>query len=161
MSTVVMAWPLKRSVLARLDAIAQGVLPAPPGTEALVGAEVTSALPADPDRVCVFAGPVLATRSATTGEFVTTIEIVSVELRVRVFQPGTDDTDLTDIDKTLGDVCQAVAVALLDYEPIVSRTGGSMQLVQITQQPIAVSPTPEPYAIATAAIAFRAEVATT
>lgn len=157
-----MLWPLKRSILARLGAVADGTLPCPTGASALVGAEVSGGLPADPDRTCVFTGPAQSLREYTTAEKVTTREIVSLEIRARVYVPGVDDSDLADLDQSLGSLCQAVAVTLLDVDPILQTLGmGTMTLAQIVELPMELFATPEPAAIAQAQMLFRAEVSTT
>jgi hypothetical protein len=167
--TVVMAWPLKRSAFARLAQIAAGERPAPLGAEALVSAplrpvQVELFLPAEPDRICVFGTPLSFSRREFTGESgrgtlpglmaVGQVESVRLEVRVRVYEPG---EDFESVDRTVGDVCSAVASAVLS-EPLFEQ--GRIYLSGGSQDPTAMAPAPEPSVTGNALIVFTAEVIT-
>jgi hypothetical protein len=168
--TVVMAWPLKRSAFARLAKISNGTKPCPPGAEALVSVppdrpvEVALYLPAEPDRICVFGTPLSFSRREITGESaqgsmpglvsVGQVEMIRLEVRVRVYEPG---EDFESVDRTLGDVCSAVVTAILS-EPLVGQ--GRLYLSGGTQDPTALAPSPEPSVTGNALLVFTAEVIT-
>lgn len=164
-----MAWPLKRSAFARLAAIAAGGQAPPIGAELLVSTtarpvQVSAYLPAEPDRICVFGTPLSASRREFTGEsgrgawnnIVATgqIETVRLEVRVRVYEPG---EDFDSVDKTLGDMCSAVASAILG-SPLFEQ--GRIYLSGVTQDPTALAPVPEPSVTGNASLTFTAEVIT-
>lgn len=161
MPTILMAWPLKRSAIARLKAYADGTYPAPPNITPLVGVQVGFVLPANPDRVCVYGTPVNSTRRYATEERGLSVESVRMEIRVRVYQPGEADEDIGDVDTLTGQLCQAVASALIDYEPVVDQTMGTMTVAQVIQWPTAVTPFPEPSVTGLASVLFQADVITT
>lgn len=161
MTTVVLAWPLKRSAIARLQQYADQKIPAPASVAAIVGAQVATTFPADPDRQCVYAASVTSTRRLASGEGTLSVETVRLEIRVRVYVPGEGDADIGDVDTAVGNLCQAVASALIDYEPVVDKTMGTLQLYQIVQWPTAVTPYPEPSATGMASVYFQADVITT
>jgi hypothetical protein len=171
---VIIAWPLKRSALARLAAFADGTKPIPHGLEVLlaplvstsdVPVEVSYAIPDEPDRVCVYGTPLRASRAERTAEAgggyatnsgmqAVVAETVTLELRARVYEPG---DNIEGVDRLLGDVCQAVATALT-YERLFAQ--GAMALTSVTQDPTAVSPSPDPYVIGNALLTFTAQVVT-
>jgi hypothetical protein len=166
---VVMAWPLKRSAIARLSKIADGSASVPMGAERLVSStdrpvQVAMYLPAEPDRICVFGTPLSASRREASGEsprytgnvLVTGVQIetVRLEIRVRVYEPG---EDYDSVDQTLGDVCSAVASAILSA-PLMEQ--GSIYLSGVTQDPTALAPSPEPSVTGNAALVFTAQVVT-
>jgi hypothetical protein len=166
---VVMAWPLKRSAFSRLAKVANGTASVPMGAELLVSSadrpvQVELFLPAEPDRICVFGTPLSASRRESSGEspryagnvMVSAIQVetIRLEVRVRVFEPG---EDFDSVDKTLGDMCSAVATALLSA-PLMEQ--GRMYLSGITQDPTAIAPTPEPSVTGNASLVFTAEVIT-
>jgi hypothetical protein len=168
--SVVMAWPLKRSAFARLSAIAGGTSPPPMGAEGLVShppdrvVEVSQYLPAEPERICVFGTPLSASRRESSGESPryagniivsgVQVETVRLEVRVRVYEPG---EDFDSVDRTLGDMCSAVATALLS-SPLFEQ--GRMYLSGISQDPTALAPAPEPSVTGNASLVFTAEVIT-
>jgi hypothetical protein len=159
--TVILAFALKRSVMARLQQINRLTIPAPAGTEALTGdgVQVNPILPANPDRICVYGTPVRSTREYSTAERVTVTEQVTCEIRVRVYRPGQDDDDdVSDIDLALGQQINAVAVAILDGNPIVLPSMGALNLSEVLQWPTALSSTPEPAVMGLASIIFTAEL---
>jgi hypothetical protein len=168
--TVIMAWPLKRSAFARMQKIAAGTVPAPGGAELLVSTtdrpvQVELYLPAEPDRICVFGTPLSASRREFTGETargawannmiaVGQVETVRLEVRVRVYEPG---EDFESVDKTLGDMCSAVATAVLTA-PLFEQ--GRIYLSGVSQDPTALAPSPEPSVTGNASLVFTAEVIT-
>lgn len=167
--TAVMAWPLKRSAFARLKLIAAGTQPPPQGAELLVSSvdrpvQVEQFLPAEPDRICVFGAPLSASRREASGESPRyagnvmvsglQIETVRLEIRVRVYEPG---EDVDGVDRTLGDMCSAVATAILS-SPLIEQ--GRLYLSGVTQDPTALAPPPEPSVTGNGSLTFTAEVIT-
>ena len=163
---LISAWPLKRSIIARLKAHADGTSPPPPGAELLAtgdpgfsAVQVSYALPAEPDRLAVFGAPIRLSRVDATAEanmpggsgIVTESDVI--EIRVRVFTPG---EDVETVDRMLGNLCQAVAVAILSGQPFLAQ--GHMTLASVTQDPTAYAPTPEPSLTAYASMIFAADV---
>jgi hypothetical protein len=162
MPIVIMAFPLKRSMIARLSGISDGTIPPPtPSAAALVGVQVGTVLPADTDRLIVYGTPVRSTRRQTTAENVTSVESVTVEIRIRVYQPGEQDEDVGDVDQLTGQLVQAVASGLMDGHPIVLPGLGNLNLAGITQWPTAITPYPEPSATGLASLFFVADLVTT
>jgi hypothetical protein len=164
-----MAWPLKRSAFARLGLIANGTQAPVSGAELLVSStarpvQVSPFLPAEPDRICVFGTPLSASRREASGESpryfggvmvsAVQVEVVRLEVRVRVYEPG---EDVEGVDRTLGDMCSAVATALLS-QPLMDQ--GRLYLSGITQDPTALAPAPEPSVTGNASLVFTAEVVT-
>jgi hypothetical protein len=159
--TIILAWPLKRSAIARLQAIAAGTQPPPAGAELLVSAppghpvQVEYVLPAEPDRICVFGTPLSSSRREGTAEQAGfQIEMVRLEIRVRVYDPG---EDLDQVDKTLGDMCTAVATAITSV-PLAGM--GRIFLSGVSQDPTAIAPSPEPSVTGNASLTFTAELVT-
>ena len=162
MPTVIMAFPLKRSMIARLSGISDGSIPLPSPTCApLVGVQVGTVLPADTDRIVVYGTPVRSTRRQITAENTNATESVTVEIRVRVFQPGEQDEDVGDVDLLTGQLVQAIASAVMDGDPIVYPGMGNINLAAITQWPTAIAPYPEPSATGLASLFFTADLVTT
>lgn len=171
--TIVWAWPVKRAMFARLRNIASGDAAPYPGSELLVAdgdthpVQVELFLPANPDRVCVFGTPVSFSRRELTGESnqgglaqaIATVqdEQVRIEVRIRVYEPG-DDFD--SVDRMLGDMCSAVATAVL-AEAFTENGRIRLYLAGGTQDPTAMAPPPEPSVIGNASLTFIAEVITT
>jgi hypothetical protein len=166
---VVMAWPLKRSAFARLAKIADGSASPPMGAEGLVSTadrpiEVSLFLPAEPDRICVFGTPLASSRREATGEssryaantIVTAVQVetVRLEIRIRVYEPG---EDVASVDQTLGDMCSAVATAILSSQLVEQ---GRIYLSGVTQDPTALAPSPEPSVTGNASLVFTAELVT-
>lgn len=168
--TAVMAWPLKRSAFARLGMIAAGEQAPPLGAELLVSdpplrpVQVELFLPAEPDRVCVFGTPLSFSRREITAESrqaalsglvaIGQVESVRLEVRIRVYEPG---EDFDKVDRAVGDMCSAVATALLSV-PLFEQ--GRMYLSGGTQDPTAMAPAPEPSVTGNASLVFTAEVIT-
>jgi len=173
---LIVAWPLKRSVIARLQGHADGTVLPPSGAELLATGDpsfstvqVTDVIPAEPDRLAVFGAPLRLSRGNRTAEINSgtsssvpiapsgvVIESVILELRCRVYQPGEDSTA---VDRMLGNLVQAVAVAVLNGSPFFSQ--GAMSLLSVTQDPTIVAPNPEPSVIGYASLVFAADVVTT
>jgi hypothetical protein len=160
-ATRVLAWPLKRSAIARLQMYADQTIPAPDALLPLVGVQVSPIFPANPDRVVVYGTPIISNRVLSTAEHTTSTEQVLLELVCRVFQPGDADVDAIDVDRTLGYLVEAVAAALLDFEPIVDRQFGTISLSRVQQALTAVVSNPEPSVTASASIMFTADMVTT
>jgi hypothetical protein len=167
--TIIMAWPLKRSAIARIKSIAAGTQSPPMGAELLVSTpdrpiQVEHYLPAEPDPICVFGTPLSFSRREITGEsgrgawsnIVSTgqIETIPFEIRVRVYEPG---EDVEVVDRTLGDTLSAVATAIL-ATPLFEQ--GRIYLSGGRQDPTALAPSPEPSVTANAVLIFTAEVIT-
>lgn len=162
-----MAWPLKRSAFALLAKVAAGTTPPPNGAEALVSTtdrpvEVSLFLPAEPDRICVYGTPLSFSRREGSGESArpgfasVQFEIVRLEVRVRVYEPG---EDFESVDKTVGDMCSAVASAILGTR-LIAENGGRIYLSGGTQDPTAMAPNPEPSVTGNALVVFTAELVT-
>lgn len=157
MKVTLLAWPIKRLAIASLAAIADGTDPPPVGAEPLVSAagrpvEVSHFLPANPERVCVYGTPVrIVAREATAEDPSVTGQVALIELRVRIYEPGEDQSG---VDQQLGDMCTAVATALLSA-PVFE--GGRIWLSAIAQDPQELSPNPEPSVTAVASLVFSAE----
>ncbi len=166
--TAVMSWPLKRSAFARLAKVAAGLEAPVMGAEAMVSAppdrmvEVAQFLPAEPERICVFGTALSMSRREITGESrpgtiaypggAGQVETVRLEVRVRVFEPG---EDVDSVDKTLGDICSAVATTIL-AKPLFEQ--GRIYLSGMVQDPTALATLPEPSVTGNASLVFTAEV---
>lgn len=161
--TQILAWALKRSAFARLQQIVEGTIPPPPGTELLTasGVQAEVILPASPDRICVYGTPIRSTRRQATAENTNSIESVTLEIRLRIYQPGEQDEDVGDVDRLTEGMCNAVATALIDGHPIVDQRFGNLNLSTVTQWPTAVTPMPEAYVMGLASIIFAADLVTT
>ncbi len=168
--TVVWAWPVKRAVFARLEKISSGEKPPYPGSELLVAdgddhaVQVALFLPAEPDRICIYGTPLSFSRRIISGDgrqgdvpqsiAVVQTEQSRIEVRVRVYEPG---EDFDSVDRMLGDVCSAVATAVL-AEDFGQRI--TVSLVGGIQDPTAMYPGPEPTVIGNAALTFTVEAVT-
>ncbi len=168
--TIVWAWPIKRAVFARLAKISSGEKPPYPGSELLVASgddhavQVSLFLPDEPDRICVYGTPLSFSRRILSGDgrqggvpqsiAVVQDEQSRIEVRVRVYEPG---EDFDAVDRLLGDMCSAVATAVLaeDFGDRITVT-----LVGGVQDPTAMYPAPEPMVIGNAALTFTAEAVT-
>lgn len=154
----ILAWPIKRLALARLRSIADGDIVAPIGTELLVSTasrpvEIAHFEPAEmPERICVYGMPIRSAVREVTAESPTVLtQTPTLELRVRMFQPGEDREG---VDQALGDLCSAVASALVDA-PLWPT--GRLWLSSYAQDAQDLAPNPEPSVTATAALVFTAE----
>lgn len=170
------AWPLKRSVFARLSAITTGDMVPPAGAELLATGDpaystvqVSYFLPAEPDRLCVFGTPLRGSRAPLTAETYTpvtasvpiaatgaTAETVQLEIRCRVYSPG-EDTD--GVDRMVGDLAQAVTAAVVGGPALFLQ--GSVALSTYTQELTAIVPSPEPSVTGAVSLLFTAVVVTT
>lgn len=164
----VLAWPLKRSVFARLAKIADGTAAPPAGAEALVSTPerpvgVSLFLPAEPERICVYGTPLSFSRREASGDTArpgiasVQFEIVRLEVRVRVYEPG---EDFEPVDKTVGDMCSAVASAVLGTGDLLPPNSGRVYLSGGTQDPTAMAGAPEPSVTGNALVVFTAELVT-
>jgi hypothetical protein len=167
---LIIAWPLKRSVIARLRAIATGAKVPPPGAELLasghpefcVPTQVEYFLPSEPDRLCVYGTAIRSARRDVTADrtvsFPTAsvvglqVETVTLELRVRVFSPG---EDVEAVDAVTGQLCQAVATVVTGTSFFEQ---GTIGLTSIIQDPAVIAPNPEPSVISNVSLVFTAEV---
>lgn len=157
--TRVLLFLFKRVALARLLSVQDGTTIID-GTSALLAPDVQIApiMPADPDRVAIYFAPVRSVRRQTTAENITSTEMVTLEIRCRVYSPGEDDDDATAVETTLDAVVNAVACALMDGD----RLGvGNINIANITQWPTAVQAVPEPGIACTASIIVTADLVTT
>jgi hypothetical protein len=158
MPTIILAWPIKRLAIARLAAYADGSEPVPPGAEGLVSTpdrpvQVESSVPAEPDRISIYAGPLRSTFDELTAEAPDMVsETATVEIRVRVFEPG---DDVAGLDQLLGEMCQAVTTGLL-WKPLDPHV--RLWLSQLRQDTPTLVPAPEPSAVQSASLFFPAEV---
>ncbi len=154
----ILAWPLKRVILSRLNDIATGQVAPPPGTEPLVWTrerpvQVEHFEPPEPDRICVYGMPLRGSLREVTAEYTGLgTEGPAVELRVRIHEPG---EDVVGVDILLGQVLDAVVSAVLDAPLLQS---GRLWLGAYAQDRPALTPTPSPAVTMTAGVVFRAEV---
>lgn len=157
--TQLLLFALKRVALARLQAVQSGDTVIA-GTDALLGPDVQIApiMPADPDRIVVYFAPIRSTRAQKTAENGVVFESIPLEIRVRVYSPGEDDEDASSVEKTLDDMCNAVARALLDGAPLASM--GNLNLANVSQWPSAVTPAPEPSITGLASVYLQADLVT-
>ncbi len=169
--TMIAAWALKRSVVARMRRLAAGGLAPWPGTEMLadgdpqfcVPVQVEYVLPAAPDRLCVYGTQVRAARRQLTAEpsgryqggqaYGMYVETVSLEFRIRCYQPG---EDVEAVDAVTSRLCQAVTAAVVNGPVLFEH--GSIVLANINQDPTALAPNPEPSVITNVSLLFVAEV---
>jgi hypothetical protein len=158
MPTTIMSWPVKRLAIARLQGYADGTEPVPPGCEMLVATrdrpvQVDYMAPPEPDRISIFGGPLRSVLSEDTAESADLLtETTTVEIKVRCFEPG---DDVAGVDRTLGDMCQAVVTGLL-WKPL--NPNVRFWLDQIRQDGGGYSPSPEPAVVMSASLFFAAEV---
>lgn len=152
---------LKRSALARLKAVASGAVIIT-GTGALTAddVQVEAILPADPDRVAIYFAPIRSTRVQRTAENGVVVEQIPLEIRVRVYEPGTDDDDVATVELTLDSVVNAVARALMDGQPLIAPGMGNLNIANVAQWPTALQATPEPGATGMASVYLQADLVT-
>ena len=135
--TTLLAWAAKRAVIARIAAWADTSFAQP--SDPLYGVQVTYALPADIERVCVYGGQVRSVRAQASGEHAALFrEDVTVEVRVRVFEAG---GDVQDTEQIAEGVCQRIAVAV-SAEPRIST--GSVAVASMESDPPALTGDPDP-----------------
>lgn len=157
--TQLLLFVLKRVALARLLAVQSGDTVIS-GTDALLAPDVQIApiMPADPDRVAIYFAPIRSTRVQRTAENNVVTESIPIEIRVRVYSPGEDDEDAAAVELTLDAVCNAVARALLDGEPLAAM--GNLNIVNVNQWPTAITPVPEPSITGLASVYLQADLVT-
>lgn len=157
MNVALLAWPIKRLALARLTGIADGSLAAPTGAESLIATptrpvQVSHFQPTSPERISVYGMPLrAAVREITAEDSSVTGQIAFIEVRVRVFEPGEDQTG---VDQQLGDLLSAVATALLE-EPVFE--AGRLWLSASSQEAQDLSPNPDPSVTGIGSLVFAAE----
>jgi hypothetical protein len=158
MDVALLAWPIKRLAVARLTAYANGTETPPAGVAPLVSTpsrpvQVSHFFPTGgPERVCIYGVPLRAVATEQTAEDPSVIgQTAIIEFRVRVYEPG---EDVTGVDWQLGDLCTAVATALLE-EPLFP--AGRIWLSAVAQEPQELTPNPDPSVTAVAALVFSAE----
>ncbi len=128
-------WMAKRVIAAR---IAERAASAAEG-DALAGVQVEYALPANPDRVCVYLGRARSSRALAAAEHnVLYREDVLVDVRIRVSQPG---GDIEEVEGLVEDIANRVA-DVVSEEPRLA-PGGSVAVTVIDQDPTIVSPDPD------------------
>lgn len=156
---VILGWPLKRVIIARLKDIADGTTAPPAGAELLVATPdkpvlVSHMVPPEPDRITVYGSPLRATFDEVTAESPTQVtETSQIELKVRVYDPGDDEPGLSIV---LADICQAVTAAVLAVAPTILPSG-RIWLAQIRQDASTLAPGPQPSIVESASLFFRAE----
>jgi hypothetical protein len=159
--TQLLLFVLKRTTLARLLAVQSGQQPIP-GTDALLSPDVQIGpiIPAQPDRTAIYFAPVRSQRTQRSAESINTVlvESIPLEIRVRVYSPGETDDDVAEVEKTLDDMCNAVARALMDGPPLAAL--GDLNIAAVTQWPTALQATPEPGITAMASLFLQADLVT-
>jgi|SRR3954447_15681105 hypothetical protein len=158
MATIILAWPIKRLAIARLQSYAYGGEPPPPGAEGLVSTrdrpvQVEPMAPPEPDRIAIYGGPLRSQFDEMTAESPDMlVETTTVEIKVRVFDPG---DDVAGLDQLCGDTCQAVVTGLI-WKPLDPHV--RLWLAQMRQDPGSYMPTPEPSVVLSASLFFTAQV---
>jgi hypothetical protein len=133
--TTLMAWAAKRAIIARIEAWAEVA----DSDDPLYGIQIAYALPAEPERVCVYGSRVRSTRTQATGEHATLFrEDITVEVRVRVFEVGGDPEDT---ERTAEGIAQRIAAAVSAEPRIVI---GSVAVTSTDADPTVLSGDPEP-----------------
>lgn len=133
--TTLVAWAAKRSVISRIQAWADVAAADDP----LYGVQIEYALPAEPERVCVYGGRVRSTRTQAGGEHALMFrEDIVIEVRVRVYEVGGDPEDT---ERTAEGIAQRIAVAV-SAEPRI--TAGSVAVTSTDADPTVLSGDPEP-----------------
>lgn len=153
----ILAWPMRRLAVARLRSYADGSVTPPAGAELLVSTpgrpvQVEMSEPAEPERIVVYPAPLRSVFREVTAEAPTYLaETAGIDLRVRIYAPGEDEAD---VDQALGDVCDAVATALM-AEPLGGQT--RLWLATVSQDAPVRAGAPEPGVTYSAVLSFRAE----
>jgi hypothetical protein len=133
--TTLLAWAAKRAVIARIQAWSDEAV----STDPLYQVQIGYVLPPEIERVCVYGGQVRSIRTQVGAEHALMFrEDITVEVRVRVFQPA---EDVQDTERVAEGVCQRIATAV-SAEPRIST--GSVAVTAMDQDPPALSPDPEP-----------------
>jgi hypothetical protein len=130
-----LAWAAKRAVIARIQSWADQAAT----TDPLYGVQVSYILPPDLERICVYGGQVRSVRTQVTGEHAVLFrEDVTVEVRIRVFEPG---GDVQDTEQVAEGIAQRISVAV-SAEPRI--TVGSVAVAAMEEDPPAMVGDPEP-----------------
>lgn len=133
--TTLVAWAAKRSVISRIQAWSDVATADDP----LYGIQIEYALPAEPERVCVYGSRVRSTRAQATGEHAVMFrEDIVVEVRIRVYEPGGDPEDT---ERTAEGIAQRIAVAV-SAEPRIA--AGAVAVTSTDQDPTVLTGDPEP-----------------
>jgi hypothetical protein len=136
--TTLIAWAAKRAIIARITNWADPAIALP--ADPLYGVQVGYTLPPQPDRICVYGGRVRSVRAQATGEHASLFqEDVTVEVRVRVFEPG---GDVEDTERVAEGIAQRIAAAV-SAEPRLTSTG-AVAVTSTDADPTILSPDPEP-----------------
>lgn len=157
MDVALLAWPIKRLAIARLTAYANGTEIPPDGAAPLVSTpsrpvQVTHFEPTNPERVAVYGMPLRSSATEATAEDPSvTNQTAIIEIRVRIFEPGEDQPG---VDQQIGDLCTAIATALLEESLF---PAGRIWLSATAQEPQIVTPNPDPSVTAVAALVFSAQ----
>lgn len=131
-----LTWAAKRTIIARLQAVQALAESGDP----LADAQIVYALPDEPDRVCVYGGRARSTRRQVSAERnALHEEIVVVEVRVRVFEPGDDQQSTEAVAEA---VAQRVSQVVAGIEAM-----GTVGVTATDQDPTVVSPDPDPYVV--------------
>jgi hypothetical protein len=140
------AWTAKRSIMARITNTATGAAQGTP----LYGVQVAYALPANPERICVYAARVRSARAPATAEFgVIFREDITLDIRVRVQELG---GDIQDAEQVAEGISRAIALAVTD--PAQAQIAPLIYVSATDQDPTIVAPDPEPYVTVNAALSI-------
>ena len=133
--TTLLAWAAKRAIIARIDAWTDLADP----TDPLYGVQVAYALPAEPERVCVYGGRVRSIRAQATAEHGNMFrEDITVEVRIRVYEVGGVPEDT---ERTAEGIAQRIAVAV-SAEPRIAV--GGVAVTATDADPTVLIGDPEP-----------------
>lgn len=126
-------WLAKRIILARIaDRIELADVDDP-----LYGVESAYALPANPERVCIYLGRARSSRTQSSAEHAVLFrEDVLVDVRIRVNLPG---GDIQVAEETVEAIANRIAT-VVSAEP---RIADAVAVTAIDQDPVIVSPDPD------------------
>lgn len=142
----ILAGPMKRSIMARIASLDLGDYP---GDEV----EVSATLPPEPARKAVFGGRTTwLQRDVLAERNIAFEQVVTFEVRVRVVEPG-DDAD--GAEKEAERIVSLITTGVL-AEP--DLTGGRGRIVPTSgdNDPIVVTPSPDPNVIVNIGLVFTA-----
>jgi hypothetical protein len=142
----ILSGKMKRSIMARIGNLNLGD-----------EVQVSSTLPAEPDRKCVYGGRVRwAQREITDMKGVVFVQTITFEVRVRVFDLG-DDVD--GVEAEAERIISAVADGVVALPSLVG-TAGTLVASAGDQDPTMLSPGPEPSVAANFSVTFVVTVTT-
>lgn len=125
---------LKRAVMARLADLTD------PG-DPLHGVQVATAMPPEPERLCVFAGRARFVRREVTDMRAGLFEhTVTFEIRIRVVELGGD----IDAAEKIGEDIAAAVAAAVSAGPSLVGTAGTIAVTGGDSDPTVIAPSPEP-----------------